>query len=229
MTMFRFILVVLLFSQAGFANQVGNEGAECIVYIDLEKLEREQLVQVGESVKADAIQVCNFNVKRRYLSFKTLVGDSICRVEQRELELFEGTLVDKNIPAGYHYATGKQGGCPSMNEFTELTNLSKSLNANRVTILLDKFQENLVDKDCKNHEKYFDLSFWDKYIDSGYSDFMKSSNTGSDIRITDVSRYLLSTDENIHLISILIADTSWSLVAFISNDSIVIKSVSKDL
>lgn len=227
--MFRFILVVLLFNQSAFANQVGNEGAECIVYIDLKKLESEQLVQVEERVQADAIQVCNLNIKRRYLSFKTLVDDSICRVEQRPLELFEGALVYKDVPAGYHYATVNQGGCPNMNEFTELTNLSKSLNANRVTILLNKFQEKLVDKDCKIYDKYFDLSFWDKYIDSGYSDFIKSINTGSEIRITDVSRYLLSTDENIHLISILIADTSWSLVAFVSNDSIMIKSVSKDI
>lgn len=227
--MFRFILVVLLFSQPAFANQVGNERTECINYIDLNKLESEQLVLVGESVQVDTIQVCNFNAKRRYLSFKTIVGDSICRVEQRALEFFEGFLVYKNEPAGYHYAIGKQDGCPNMNEFMELTNLSKSLNANRVTILLNEFQERLVDKDSESYEKYFDLSFWNKYMDSGYSNFIKSSNAASEIRITDVSRYLLSNDESIHLISILIANTSWSLVAFISNDSIMIKSVSMDI
>lgn len=227
--MFRFILIVLLFSQSALANQVGKEGAACTVYIDLKKLESEQLVQVEKSVQADAIQVCNLNVKRRYFSFKMQVDDSICKVEQRELELFERVLVYKNVPVGYYYATGKQGGCPSINEFTELTNLSKYLNANRVTILLNNFQEKLVDKDYENYEKYFDLSFWDKYLDSGYSNFIESINTCSEIRITDVSRYLLSADENMHLISILIADTSWSLVAFISNDSILIKSVSKDI
>lgn len=227
--MFRFVLVLLLFSQAAYTNQVGNGRAECINYIDLKKLEVELLVKVEESVQADAIQVCNFNAKRRYLSFKTIVDDSICRVEQRALELLEGSLVYKNGPAGYHYATGKEDGCPNMNVFTELTNLSKSLDTNRVINLLNEFQGKLVDKDSEDYEKYFDLSFWNKYIDSGYSDFIKSSNTDTEIRITDVSRYLLSTDENIHLISILVANTSWSLVAFISNDSIIIKSVSKDI
>lgn len=227
--MLKYFLAMILLSQFCFAEQVGDYRIDCMNYLNLEKLENDQHLVISQDVKVDVVQFCSFGGGARYLSFSNEVMISVCRIELRTLELIDGYLSYTNEPSGYHYAISENGVCPNMKYFTELTNLSEKLDVHRVIELVDKFRDELKKKNGKGYKKYFDLSLWDEYIKSDYSNFINSCEDSTEVLISDVSRYLLSNDEGVHLISMTIDGVSWSAVSRIDNESIVIKSISKDI
>lgn len=228
----RYALLAMLMFQSGLFAKDINSDIGCINYTDMARLEREQGVFVDEEVKSNSnsVEVCKLKDKIKYSSFKVVDYKGLCLLEVSVLVLEYRVVKYKNNNSVSRLYSDKYNGlCPSVEKYTELTNLSSNLDPLKTISMVQDFKKSIADKDERYYGKYFSLSLLDKYLRSDYSEFVDDFEKAEAIQIEDISQYMLTNDDRVHLMTISIDGKQWLALAEIGDDYLRIKKLSTGL
>lgn len=228
----RYTLLAMLMFQSGLFVKDINSDVGCINYTDMARLEREQGVFVDEEVQSNSnsVEVCKLKDKIKHLSFKVVDYKGLCLVEVSVLVLDDRVVKYKdNNSISRLYSDKYNDSCPSFDNYTELTNLSSNLDPLKTISMVQDFKKSIADKDERSYGKYFSMSLLDKYLRSDYSDFVDAVEKSEVIQIENISQYMLTNDDRVHLMTISIDGKQWFALAEIGDDYLRIKKLSTGL
>jgi len=197
-------LVILLFS--GLITDLSTPPFRpyCDSFSSAEGIRDKLNLKVDESVGFDEIVIC---VAPNYISYRGISYyelDGICKMESRNLEVTHDTINLSDDWVWKLYGVADNGACHGKLAYTDLTSISDNIDPVNLIDQIEGFKKSLRSGNRSELNKYFDLSLWDRFIDSGYRELIRSTKLSSNISVEAVSSR--SNDGRVNDLLVMIDD-----------------------
>lgn len=167
MKMFLLLTFILL---SGFTNGYAMPTLypHCDYFSSIEDIKNSLNLKVGDSFKFDEIEVCTAPNYMRHVAIAYYQTDAVCQIDEVLLKVVNGMLVSTDDYISSYYSLKDGDSCHNDLSYTDLTNIADGLDPVKLIVDVKNIENSLKNGDISEISRYFELSFWDKHIDSSY-------------------------------------------------------------